>query len=955
MPCRPAFADFSGYYAPSNWNLNLIHDLDPTSNASKVALASDLAGPTIMVITAQNAGTVQFDWTYKSRGSNGAGYVVNNNQTTFSNPNSLGFQSGHASFKVNANDSFGFFIGANSPLNAPSPSNPPGILTITNFSAPPGTVIPPTPDCNGPLTVAPTINQVTAGIAQATVAFTYSGPCTGLSYTATANPGNLTATNSQSPIVVTGLTPGQTYTFTLTATNPSGWGIVSNPSAPIQILSVPAQPTLEYRPQDTPQVLRICESDAGGSPLLSYSLQLGSGNPVTGKWTGQGCLDYPVTALTKGLSYPATVTVTNAQGSSAPSAVLNFVPIMRPNTPALKKPAVVIGNQSATIYFSENVTAAAPVDSYIVLLNPATPNSRTYTFPASAATTGATLTGLANGTNYTAMVKAVNAVTSSIGSTVISFTPATTPTAPTLTYLPWARPQAIQVCANNGGSPLTAYALTIGSSSPGTGSWSGQNCQNVPIGNLINGQSYSATATVSNAQGAGPASAPLAFTPITIPSQPRPGRVQVGNGSATINFSQPVSAAAPVDRIMVIVNPWQPKQGFYFSKQPGGQQVNLTAVPANGVVISGLINGSPYKAAIRAYNAAGKSLISAVIGPFTPITSPAAPVITVTGGDGTAEVKICAAGDGGSPITDYTVQLTPTTTTAGLKPIVAASSWQGAACQTVTVNDVVNFVPYLVTASLSSALGGWSESTPQNLTTRGGPPAPKVSVTNLSTTSATIVVQDVIIPEQPPITGHTANMSPGNTVFQRADFTQGTVPGNPAKPASLLQLTSLSASTKYTLWVPAYNQLGTGQPAVFSFSTLGAPTPVGAGSLSNGSNVPRQITYSSISFHKFDANGSDISQYDIYLPYAGPSGHGADGRKLRPPYYNYTPYQQPDILELRISSQYNPLLPYCYAVVTATNEYGVSPGQLIIANTPGSGCRTHYPLPNNEFPTANYR
>jgi large repetitive protein len=70
---------------------------------------------------------------------------------------------------------------------------------------------------------APTIGTATPALLSASVAFTAPanpGYPTTLSYTVTSSPGSITASGSASPITVSGLTAGTSYTFTVTATNP---------------------------------------------------------------------------------------------------------------------------------------------------------------------------------------------------------------------------------------------------------------------------------------------------------------------------------------------------------------------------------------------------------------------------------------------------------------------------------------------------------------------------------------------------------------------------------------------------------------------------------------------------------------------------------------------------------------------------------------------------------------
>jgi trimeric autotransporter adhesin len=74
---------------------------------------------------------------------------------------------------------------------------------------------------------APTIGTVTAGNAQATVPFTAPASDGGSAitgYRVTSSPGGITATGLSSPIVITGLSNGTAYTFTVAAQNIVGYG-----------------------------------------------------------------------------------------------------------------------------------------------------------------------------------------------------------------------------------------------------------------------------------------------------------------------------------------------------------------------------------------------------------------------------------------------------------------------------------------------------------------------------------------------------------------------------------------------------------------------------------------------------------------------------------------------------------------------------------------------------------
>lgn len=111
-------------------------------------------------------------------------------------------------------------------------------------------VIPGNTSSQGKYVDPPTSVSASAGNAEATVTFTlpvYDGKGTA-TYVATASPGGATKSGSSSPLVVTGLSNGTSYTFTVSTI--SGYGVSAASAASAAV--TPTAPAPSFPPTFTP-------------------------------------------------------------------------------------------------------------------------------------------------------------------------------------------------------------------------------------------------------------------------------------------------------------------------------------------------------------------------------------------------------------------------------------------------------------------------------------------------------------------------------------------------------------------------------------------------------------------------------------------------------------------------------------------------------------------------------
>jgi len=175
---------------------------------------------------------------------------------------------------------------------------------------------------------APTIGTATAGDGQASVSFTapvLNGGSDITGYTVTSNPGGFTGTGTYSPIVVTGLTNGTAYTFTVTATNGAGTSVASEASNSVTPL---LRPTITgISPTSGPTT--------GGTSVVITGTKLSDATSVKFGSTTATITANTATSITAtspvGSIGAVDVTVTTAGGTSTTNASDRFTYVTPPS------------------------------------------------------------------------------------------------------------------------------------------------------------------------------------------------------------------------------------------------------------------------------------------------------------------------------------------------------------------------------------------------------------------------------------------------------------------------------------------------------------------------------------------------------------------------------------------------------------------------------------------------
>ncbi|MCK9328237.1 MAG: fibronectin type III domain-containing protein, partial [Bacteroidales bacterium] len=262
---------------------------------------------------------------------------------------------------------------------------------------------------------APTSATAIAGDTQAIVSFTApasNGGAAITGYTVTASPADVPpVSGAGSPIVVTGLTNGQAYTFTVTATNNVGTGAASTASNSITPAATQTITFMNPGAQTFGTSLTLTATADSGLPVTFTSA-----TPAVATITPDGVLTF-VTAGT------ATINANQAGNSSyLPAAEVSRTFTVNPSVPgAPTSVTATAGDTQASVSFTAPASnGGAAIIGYTVTSSPVG-------FTATGASSPITINGLTNGQAYTFTVTATNSVGTGAASTASN---SVTPLAP---------------------------------------------------------------------------------------------------------------------------------------------------------------------------------------------------------------------------------------------------------------------------------------------------------------------------------------------------------------------------------------------------------------------------------------------------------------------------------------------------------------------------------------------
>ena len=443
------------------------------------------------------------------------------------------------------------------------------------------------------------------------------------------NPSRLTT-------IITGLTNGQSYSFTVAAHNIAGIGAQSIGSL-VTPFTVPNNPqSLTITPGNAQVTLSwAAPAFNGGRAITNYNIYRSTSSSGEILLIELGnVLTYTDASLTNGQPYYYKVSAVNLAGVGPQSDEVTATPYTVPNPPtgitAIAGNAQVALNWTAPIF-----NGGRAIDYYIVYQDGVAISNHSTTL-------STTITGLRNGQSYLFAIAAHNLAGVGAQSLANSSIPYTVPNAPTgLTAIPGRSQVTLNWTSPTFDGGRVIFAYNIYRSTNVTGPYlliTSPSSTNYTDISLTNGQTYWYYVGAVNVAGEGLNTSTISSTPFTVPNAPTGFVAIPGNAQVMLNWTTPAfDGGRPIDYYVIY------QDGIALSDLRTDVITNITRV----------INGQNYSFTIAAHNLAGlgsQSIVASAI----PFTTPNAPTgLQAVPGNAQVTLNWTAPGFNGGRTIDY--------------------------------------------------------------------------------------------------------------------------------------------------------------------------------------------------------------------------------------------------------------------------------------------------------------
>ena len=593
-------------------------------------------------------------------------------------------------------------------------------------------------------------------------------------YTVTCTPqctiGTQPGANATS-LTVTGLTPGQSYSFSLVANASDSQ---NSAAATVSARTIPGAPTSLIATALSVSSVRLnwTAPTQVGSGLSGYTVTC-TPQCTIGTQPGANATSLTVTGLTSHTSYSFAI-VANAAGTQASSAATASAttPYDPPGAPT-SVTGVAQSTSSVLLSWTAPNQVGSGLSGYTVSCSPVC----TIASQPSRSATSLLVTGLNSGTLYSFSIvaNASDAQDSVIGSATArtryvapgSVTGITaTASGMTQIQLNWTAP--VQTGAGLSGYTVTCFPLCTIASQPGANA----------TGLLITGLSPNTSYTFSIVTNASDAQSSGSATSSTVSTASSPGEVvnptkSVTATTATISWSAPAGSGSAII-------------GYVVTCVPTCGSTKVLGSSATSVELTGLSVHTAYAISIVAQAVSGTT--TSVVNLTTLYNAPGA----VTGLTATAQTTTsillnwtAAAANGSAAVSGYTVTCTPTCT---------ISSQPGANATSLTVTGLSVGTSYTFSVVANAADSQNSSAATASGRTLYNAPGAVTGLTATAQTTTSILLN---------WTAATANGSAAVSGYSVTCTPTCTISSQPGANATSLTVTGLSVGTSYTFSVVA--------------------------------------------------------------------------------------------------------------------------------------------------------